>query len=111
MDNSQIICISAIREEKIDNTTFTFCLIMKQCNVQEFADRFIYQAFKILHAETWGHTVSPLHAPVCWLFTLRSMARGEAIEVKKHIQDYVKLRIDFKSSFFVYFIFCFQFYF
>lgn len=52
MDNSQIICISAIREEKIDYTTFTFCLIMKQCNVQEFADRFIYQAFKILHAET-----------------------------------------------------------
>lgn len=31
------------------------------------------------------------------------MARGEAIEVKKHIQDYVKLRIDFKSSFFILF--------
>lgn len=52
MDNSQIICISATREEKIDYITFTFCLIMKQCNVQEFADRLIYQAFKILHAET-----------------------------------------------------------
>lgn len=52
MDNSQIICISVTREEKIDYTTFTFRLIMKQHNVQEIAYHLIYQDFKVSHAET-----------------------------------------------------------